>query len=104
MPNLQYSTVNGTDYTSDTPDTLIKVLESSRASGERITITYGNIHTGKAWTDKPESGTIGRTTGNSRIPILIKTKRSLGGGAILTNSIIKITAAKGQVLYQGPVH
>lgn len=104
MPNLMYTPVNGTFYTSDTPEDLIKVLESIRASHERVTITYGNIHTGKAWDDKPESGFIGKSNGEIKAPILLKSKRSLGGELILTNSILKITAARGIILYQGPIN
>lgn len=45
-------------------------------------------------------GYIGRSTGNHKIPLLVNNSRSHGGGA-LTDSIVKISLAKGgKVLWQ----
>ena len=57
----------------------------------RIRVFYGDIHTGRSWNEEYDvMGTIGRTTGNIKIPILVHNKRSWGGGALLLSSIIRI--------------
>ena len=48
-------------------------------------------------------GTIGRSTGTIKTPLLISNSRSLGGGAILTDCIVKIVDVKTKrVLYVNP--
>lgn len=91
-----------TFYTADTSDTLITVLEELINSLEKVTITFGNISTGKAWAGSPESGYIGRS--NDNVPLLMKSKDAKVGEPILTNSILKITAKGGKILYQGPIN
>ena len=57
----------------------------------RIRVFYGDIHTGRSWNEEYDvMGTIGRTTGDIKIPILVHNKRSWGGGALLLSSIIRI--------------
>lgn len=57
----------------------------------RIRVFYGDNHTGRSWDEEYDvMGTIGRTTGNIKIPILVHNKRSLGGGALLLSSVIRI--------------
>ena len=57
----------------------------------RVRIFYGDIHTGRSWNEEYDvMGTIGRTTGNIKIPILVHNKRSWGGGALLLSSVIRI--------------
>ena len=95
----RYKTVNGTSYNINTPDAVIQILENSREKRKRIKIHYGD-QDGKDWNEIYDTcGYIGRSTGVTKIPILIKTARSLGGGAVLDNKIIKITANK-RILYQ----
>ena len=49
-------------------------------------------------------GYVSRSTGITPIPILVHNKRSLGGGGILTNCIVKITTTGKNkwTLYQHP--
>lgn len=69
---------------------------------ERIRIFYGDKNTGRDWLEEYDNmGYIGRTTGNNKVPILIKTRNSSGGGAISTDSIVKIMVGK-RVLYKHP--
>lgn len=81
---------NDSCYTIETNPKVIQLLEEARINGERVRITLGDVRNGKAWDDKPETGTIGRSKGDIKIPLLIKTKRSFGGGAILTHCIVKL--------------
>jgi hypothetical protein len=102
-------TVNGTTYkvtNSDTfylestPDKVIDILERSRYRGDRIQLFYGDITTGRNWNEEHDTvGTIGKSTGNVKVPLLIKSKRSTGGCMILTDCIIGIKQGKS-ILYK----
>jgi hypothetical protein len=101
--------VNGTAYRDETDPRVINILEAARsgpdfairstdvARGERICVRYGDTETGRDWGDPPMCGRIGRSQGTpgrdytNRIPLLIKSKRSMGGEAILDHKIIRIT-------------
>lgn len=92
-----YKVVNGTYYNAETPDKTIEFLEKVRKSGERIVLDYGNIETMESWGDVYDiTGTISRSAGQVKIPLLIHNSRSLGGGAILTHCIIKAYTSKGK--------
>lgn len=97
-----YQIIGGTAYHLQTPAAVIRVLENTRHNGKRIRIFYGDMETGRDWCEEYDTiGTIGRSMGKIKIPLLIKNSRSMGGGAILDHCIIKITeAAGGRVLYQ----
>ena len=74
---------------------LWKVLSSLVHSGRRVRIWYGDTETGRSWNVESEfTGTIGRSTGKIAIPLLIKTSRSQGGGALLDDFIIRIDDIK----------
>lgn len=92
MSEKKYKIINGTSYSEDTPDKVVEWLETSRERKQRIRIFYGDKITGKDWKEENDTiGHIGRSTGDIKIPLLIKSIRSYGGGAILDNCIIKIT-------------
>jgi hypothetical protein len=95
--------INGTTYSSGTPEGVIRVLENARVTRYRIAIFYGDPATGKVWGDV-EVGTVGRSMGPERIPIILKTSRSSGGGGILTDNIIRIEkpSAPYRLLYRAP--
>lgn len=70
---------------------LINIILRAYKYKFRIRVFYGDIHTGKSWNEEYDvMGTIGRTTGNIKIPILVHNKRSWGGGALLLSSVIRI--------------
>lgn len=89
--NQKYADMTGTYYHEETPLEVCDILEESRISRTRIKIFYGDAKTGKEWGDT-FSGVVGRSTGSIKIPLEIKTSRSLGGGALLDNCIVKITS------------
>ena len=90
-----YKVVNGTFYTSDTNNKIIEVLENARKNGARIRIFYGNTITGEDWLEDNDTiGTISRTFGDVKSPILLKRKNSTGGRLIFTEYIVKITIDK----------
>jgi hypothetical protein len=86
---------SGTYYREGTTNEIINILERVRYRGERIQVFYGDVKTGRNWNEELDvCGTIGRSTGTIKIPLLIATKRSSGGGAILTDCIIGIKQGK----------
>jgi hypothetical protein len=101
---IKYKEVNGTFYHEETNKAVIDALEFARSEKIRLRIYLGDTATGKVWNEEHDIfGYIGRSTGNIKIPLLIASKRSYGGGAILDHSIIKIKESKGKnILYQHP--
>jgi hypothetical protein len=95
-------TESGTCYHIETPERIINILESSRSWGSRIRLFYGDTKTGKSWNEENDVvGTVERSTGSIKIPLLIPRNTSMGGTAILDHCIVKIIN-KGSVLYQHP--
>jgi len=91
----QYKVVNGTSYDVRTSDKVIELLENCRIRGIRIRFFYGAE--GRCWNDEFDTiGTIGRSTGINKIPLLIKNSLSSGGGAILDHCIVRIDAKAGK--------
>ena len=99
MSDKQYNIVNDTAYDSRTPSDLVALLERLRQSRERCVFVYGNPETCIPWDDR-ERGRIGRSCGTYKIPLLVKTSRSMGGGALLDYCIIQVRESKGgRILY-----
>lgn len=94
---------NGTTYETENLE-VAQALEAVRESGDRIRIWYGNPSTGRSWEEQWDIiGTVSRSTGPTKVPILLKSKRSQSGGEILAGSIVRIVRTKGnRVLYQHP--
>lgn len=102
----QYNVVNGTSYHAETHAEIVSVLENCRRSNTRIRVCYGDVATGRDWRERYDvSGTIGRSCGTVKIPLLIHNSRSMGGGGLLDHCIVKIkTSRGGKVLYQHPAY
>ena len=100
----KYNVVNGTAYNENTSIDVINVLENALKTRQRLQLFFGDIETGKNWNEENDTiGKIGRSCGNYKVPLLIKTSRSYGGGAILDNCIIKIRDMQTKkVLFQNP--
>ncbi|MBC8550283.1 MAG: hypothetical protein H8D23_11620 [Candidatus Brocadiales bacterium] len=95
MAEAKYKVLNNTSYHEETPHDLCLILEILRIDQTRIKLNYGDVKTGKSWEEVYDiTGRIGRSTGTSKIPLLIHNVRSIGGGAILDHCIIEITESK----------
>lgn len=96
--------VSGTTYNDNTADDIISVLEDARQSNQRIRVWYGNIATGGDWGEEWNViGYVGRSTGTSKIPLMIHNQRSRGGPGLMDCLIVKIADARTKrVLYQHP--
>lgn len=92
----------GTTYHADTLQAVEDVLEQVRESGERVRIFYGSPMFGTAWPEENEMiGTISRSTGDQKVPLLLPRKDSLGGSSILEHCIVAIKT-RDRWLYKHP--
>lgn len=90
------------DFEGFVPAQVQQALESAYLSQRRVRIWYGFTEShlvtgverhsvGLSWGDVyAATGRISRSTGQIKFPLLVNNKRSLGGGAIIVNSIIRI--------------
>lgn len=93
--------INGTSYHDDTQPEVIEILERALHTplrAVRLRIHYGDIVTGLAWGDI-ETCYVGRSGGTVKIPLEIKNSRSLGGGGLLDNCIVKIEIRNDKGVY-----
>lgn len=95
---------SGTCYTIGTDYKVAEILEKliSEHRSTRVRLWYGE--NGKSWDEENDvCGYIGRSTGTIKIPLLISSRQSLGGGAILEKYIVKIVDTRTKrTLYQHP--
>ena len=92
---IAYRIENGTAYSINTPIPVIEILEKARQNRTRIRIWYGKD--GQCWNEEFDTiGTVGRSTGHFKVPLLIKNSRSMGGGAILDDCIVRIDVNYGR--------
>ena len=86
----------------NTNDKVKQVLTSCYNRKNRIRIVYGDVNTGNGWLEEYEIlGYVGKSAGINPVPLLINNSRSVGGGSILTGSILKIVDTQTkQVLFQ----
>lgn len=87
-------------FSPNTPEPVQNLLERLRADDTPVRLFYGDPETGiddlQEW---DTIGTIGRTGGLMRSPILVP-KNECGGGIIFTNRLLKVVSlTTGRVLY-----
>ena len=92
-------------FNEKTCDKVKTVLTECYNKQCRIRIWYGDNNTGMSWMDEYDViGTIGRSTGQQKIPLLIKNSRSSGGGGILCHCIIRIDVISSKrTVYEHPL-
>lgn len=101
----QYKVCNDTYYHINTPDSMVNLLEHIRLNKIRVRFHWGDTDTGRDYGDMYDvKGTLGRTMGPVKSPILLQKSNSWGGGIILDHCIVKITLTTKpyEVLYQHP--
>ena len=97
--------IDGTTYNDKTPIAVATLLESIRKSGKRCTLSYGDSETGRDWLEEYDiAGTIGRSTGSMKIPLMIATRRSSGGLGILDHCIVRIRIGETAVWQHAKYH
>ena len=92
-------------FKDETSDKVKQCIEHCYNSKLRVRIWYGDTDTGVSWLDEYDiMGTIGRSTGQQKIPLLIKNSRSSGGGGILCHCIIRIDIISSKrTIYEHPL-
>lgn len=86
--------VNGTTYHDETSEQVMQTLEDARERGIRVRVHYGDVTTGRDWMDLYDvEGTLSRSTGPTRIPILVANRRSTGGPGVLSHCIVRVRHA-----------
>lgn len=88
-------------FAQGTPVAVINALTYAYDSGAVVRVFYGDTETGDDWLEENDViGTVGVSTGVQPIPLLVP-KGQVGGGGILTLSIIKIQNVEtGRVMYE----
>lgn len=82
---------NGTTYHDETPRAVVCALERARVNDTRIRLVYGDTDSGLSWGEVNDvAGTLGRSMGPVKIPILLANSRSVGGAGVLDHCIIGI--------------
>jgi hypothetical protein len=89
-------------FNEKTPTEIRNILTALNYSRRRVRIWYGDTVTGRAWNEEHDiRGTIGSSTGEQKIPLIIATTRSMGGPALLDHCIIRIDDVnQRQTLYK----
>ena len=94
--------VDGVSFYEGTKESVINILLDAIKHKDRIRIFFGDAQSGTDWCETFDTiGTIGTSCGVTKVPLLIHSIRSMGGDAILTDSIVKITRNK-KVIYKHP--
>lgn len=95
-------TPEGTYYHDTTPPEVVTALESARRTGAKVRLFFGDKETGRDWLEEWDVyGKVGRSMGPMKIPLLIKTCRSMGGGAISDDCIVRLIV-NGREVYRHP--
>lgn len=92
-------------FNAKTTSEIREIIVSLYHSKKRVRFHWGDTITGRDYGDIYDvSGTVSRSTGSQKIPLLIHNSRSTGGGGILDHCIVKITESSGakRVIYQHP--
>lgn len=93
----------GTWFNPNTPKKICKILETARKGGERLRLFYGDTQSGRDWMESNDVlGTIGRSMGVLKIPLMIS-DGEYGGPGLLDHCIVRIIRVSDQKeLYRHP--
>lgn len=100
---------DGTSWSDRTPDDLIEVLRVARNKKSKLHFSYGFTDeegkpAGRNWLEEFDcTGYIGRSNGEVKIPLVLKSKSSGEGCGLLSSSIVRvIRTSDNTVLWQHP--
>lgn len=92
-------------FPASTPDAVIAAIMNAYEQKARIRIFHGstdpqNPKYGQVWTEVYDvMGYVGFTSGAIHSPILLPNKRSIGGGLIMLDSVLRIVGTTNCTLY-----
>ena len=99
-----YNVMENMWFNTNTPIKVMETLVDANKHYRRIRVFYGDVNTGKDWCETFDTiGYIGKSTGQIKIPLLVKNSNSCGGGAVLDGCIVKITIDK-HIVYRHPTY
>jgi len=91
---------HGMSFNEGTSEKVIQVLATALQDRRRVRVWYGDVLTGRSWDEENDvCGYIGKSGGSVKVPLLIHNSSSFGGGAILTDCIVKIVDTQSKVVY-----
>ena len=83
--------LDGLFFDTRTPAPVARELARAYHGGYRVRVYYGDHETGESWGDEFDIiGTIGRSCGRVKIPLMIFSARSTGGPGLLDHCIVAI--------------
>lgn len=92
---------SGLYFTEQCPGALRDLLADLSRSSDKVRLFYGDTATGKAWAEENDVlGTIGRSMGPCKVPLLIG-RGQHGGGAVLDSCIVAVLR-NGVLVYKVP--
>lgn len=96
-----FNELGGFHFHPDTPDNVARAIVRAHQDRSRVRLFYGDTATGAAWPSEFDvMGTIGRSMGPVKVPLLIANRRSTGGGALLDHCIVAVIRNDGAELYK----
>ena len=109
IEEVKYKVVNGTSYNVETNPTVVQLLEQARQSRARVQLYYGDAKTGRDWCECHDvRGTIGRSMGPIKIPLLVSEVTNDGGFGVLDSAIVRLKIGGKEVWrhekYHQPQH
>lgn len=90
-------------FSTETPQKVKDVLANAHNTSykPRLRLYLGDAKTGKPWLEENDVlGYIGRSTGTQKVPLLIYSSNSHGGGRILDHCIVAIQDTNKNWLYK----
>lgn len=92
----------GTYYHDTTLPAVVAALDNAIQTGASVRLVLGDRTTGRAWLEEWDvTGRVSRSMGPIKVPILLPSARSRSGGAILTDSIVRLFV-NGREVYKHP--
>ena len=93
----------GTEYVAPGVRAALELAYAHRGT-DRVRIWHGDTDTGQSWQEENDVlGYVGRSTGIRKVPLLIYSRRSRGGGAIFPECVVRIDWVKDRrPLYKHP--
>jgi len=100
--NTTTRTDTPTTFDAGTDPEVRRILGGLIGTDRRVRLFLGDAATGLDWNEENDvSGTVSRSCGQVKVPLLIPNARSTGGGAILTHCVVRIDE-NGRTLWKHP--
>jgi len=100
---IRYRNVEGTFFHAEAPFEVVICLLAAWHGNQKIRLFLGDPETGLDWNEESDViGYLGRSMGPIKVPLLLKTRRSDGGPALLDHCIVKLADVGGNIFWHHP--